>query len=306
VNPFGIELPKEFPTEVAPEVSSAPQEATDNAPTVAKEPSTPEATQLDKPKTPELVDIDKLERFRFQGRELTPKELMERQMMRDDYTRKSQQVAEARKYADNFETDLAWVLEDPTRLGKMKEVYPPQYVKIAEKILSRIPTEHAQVPGQPQASPEPRTAALPPEVVREIEEIREWKSQVQSEISAAKQAKADAELTSWFDEFGKKFSEADNEVVTAKAQLLAESLEENGKQFTKAHLERLFKEDHEMREKRFMERVRAQQKEQKAVAKQSQDIGGGGGVPGTAPKQAKTFKEARELFDSDMKSGRLS
>lgn len=306
MKPFGIDVPTSLPAESAPEVSPVAPETTDKAPDAAMESNAPDALSVDKPKSPDLIDLDKHERFRFQGREMTLKEFQERQMMREDYTRKSQAVAEARKYADNFQTDLAWVLEDPTRLGKMKEVYPREYVKIAEQILSRVPTGQGQSPTPQQGQEMPSTASLPPEVVKEIEEIREWKSQVQSEINAAKQAKADAELTSWFDEFGKKFSEADAEVVTTKAQFLAEQLEQNGKQFTKQHLERLFKDDHEAREKRFAERVRAQQKEQKAVAKKSQDIGGGGGVPGTAPKQAKTFKEAREAFDADLKSGRIS
>lgn len=305
--PFlGVELPSQFPTESAPEVSPATHEATDKAPEVAKEPSTPDDPTVDKPAPaakPDLVDLDKLERFRFQGRELTPKELLDRQMMREDYTRKLQAVSEARKYADNFQTDLAWVLEDPTRLGKMKEVYPREYVKIAEQILSRVPTEPGKVtPETAQTS----TPALPPEYVQTIEELRDWKATVQAQIDEAKAQKADAELTAWFDDFGKKYSDAAVDVVTAKAEMLAGMLQDQGKEFTKGHLEKLFKEDHDLRAKAIAERIRAQQKEQKAVAKKSLDIGGGGGVAGQAPKQAKTFKEASALLESDLKAGRLS
>lgn len=300
--PFGVELPTSFPTDSAP-ASAAPSQATDNAPDVAKEPSTPESQSLDKQTPEQLLDLDKHERFRFQGRETTLKELIERQMMRDDYSRKTAQVAEARKFADNFDADASWVLEDPTRLGKFKEVYPPGYVKILEKLISRLPTE----PGQAALeTATPATAALPPDVAKEIEDMREWRHSVQSQISEAKAAKADAELTSWFDELSKKFPDAENDVVTARAAVTAERLEAEGKEFSKSHLEKLFKEDHDLRVKRQTERARAQQKEQKAVAKKSQDMGGGGGVAGQAPASPKNFKEAQALMERDFKAGRLS
>lgn len=303
--PFGVDLPdnlNSLSTESAPEVSSAGG-STDKAPTVeSQETATPQTTDsLDKPQTPEMVELDKLERFRFQGRDMTPKELRDQIMMRDAFTRNSQQVAEARKYADNFAADLAVVIENPERLEEMRRLYPPDYIKAAERALAR---EKQRSEGHSEQA----EYALPEEVTRRLEkldELTQWKATVDERVQQANEARSDQELESWFTNCAKKFESADMDVVNVKALALAEQLEAQGKKFSEKDLEKLFKADHDFREKKFEERYSQRFKTQKAAATKATDMGAGGGVPSTPALKPRTMKEATAQALADAEAGRL-
>jgi hypothetical protein len=67
---------------------------------------------------------------------LTPKDLKNSYLMREDYTRKTQEVAEARKYVDNFKYDLQSLVKQPSLMGQFEKVYPKEFVQLAKEILS--------------------------------------------------------------------------------------------------------------------------------------------------------------------------
>lgn len=237
-----------------------------------------------------LTDIEKLERFRFEGRDWEPKELKRALLRNEDYTRKTQELSQERKqfehsrgefdwYRQNFEKDLPKVLENPALFEELKKHYPEQFHKLAEVALSRLP-QH----GTPPAN----------ELEKQVKELLSWRGEIQSEIQKANEAKADAMLDTWYAELSKKYAEADSEVVTNRAFLLAEKLQGQRPpvEFSKEHLERIFKADHESREKRYSEKYRSKVEEQKKTSSRGKDTGAGGGIPGSAPVKAKTIKEA--------------
>jgi GTP-dependent phosphoenolpyruvate carboxykinase len=65
---------------------------------------------------PDLTDLDSVDRFRFAGREWTRDELQKSILMQNDYTRKTQEISETRKYYEHLQSDLPKVLRDPSRL----------------------------------------------------------------------------------------------------------------------------------------------------------------------------------------------
>jgi hypothetical protein len=76
---------------------------------------------------PELVDLDTMDKFKFGGREWTPKELEAAYMRQQDYSRKTQEIAQERKYYDNLPYDLDMVKNNPALVNQFKQVYPAKF-----------------------------------------------------------------------------------------------------------------------------------------------------------------------------------
>lgn len=286
--PFGVELPENLGVTSTEQQDTAP--SGDTAPAgdtpsgeqnFSKAESKPETIQ-------DVLDLDKLDRsFRFNGREWTAKDLRNAYMMREDYTRKTQELAEARKYAENFDVDLQKVLRDPRLIGEMKKVYPRHYVEIAERWLGNrggqqsTPTAGAQQPNESQAEYERRIAELEGR-------IAEWdKSQQQAEI-----AQIEAWLNNQYEALGKKYQFANAEVVTARAEVLSKS----GTKVTDKVLDKLFKASHDEMKSRWEKHYQTKVQEQLKTGVKGKDVGPGGGVPGQAPKGLKTMKDAKEAM----------
>lgn len=309
---FGVDVPNNFdlPTEGAPDVAK-PEGATDTAPEVGKEASEkPEATNVDKPATPvvakpELVDIDKLERLRWKGQELTRKELEDRQLRYEDYTRKVQQTSEVRKFSEAFPVDLDKVVEDPSLMEAMRKLYPPEYVKAAERVLARLSDKKEDAAIE-------KPSALPPEIVRKLEKVEkmsEWQARIDKRIEEANLQQSVKVIDDMFDKLTKEFPEADDTYVQSKLRDHVEEIELRGEKVGKERMEKLaqtlFKQDHERMVKRMEDRYRAKFEAQKTAATKAKDIGAGGGTPSAPPVRAKTIDEATALAISDAKAGRI-
>jgi hypothetical protein len=279
--PFGVELPEDLGSKT--EVSGETAEQKD-----LETKSSPEDTKDD------VLDLDKLEKFRFDGREWSAKDLKNAYLMQSDYTRKTQEIAKERQYVENFSYDLDAVIKNPSLLDKMREVYPRKYVEHAERVLSSVGKSN-------QSSSEPGTKE-DPKLLSEL-------SSIKSDISEWKEAQRQAELksiTSWldnqYDSLSKKFPYANQDAVTMRAQYL----NEQGTKITEKVLEKLF-ETNNSEVKSLMDRMyKDTAKKQIEVNGKAKDVGAGGGVPGGAPRGFKTIKEATNAFLSDIEAGRKS
>lgn len=289
--PFGVTLPDNIgeTQSTAPDTgapSGAPEGAAPSPDTIS-----PKGTSTETPKGADaLTDLDKLERFRFQGREWSRKDLERAYLRQEDYSRKTQELAETRKYTDNFAADLRTVIKDRSRLEEFKRLYPREYVERAEEILSTLPGSR---PPETQ-----QTGNVDPAFREDIEGIKREFNQLKQE----REAQAIEQIQSWldnqFDTLGKKYPNARQKEVMADAEVAAR----NCTKVTAEVLEKLFKaSDAEISgawEAKYKEKVN----KQLSAGKQARDIGPGGGVPGEAPRTPKTFKEARELMIEDMKA----
>lgn len=296
---FGVVLPEDLGKSTAPEVEpsegsteSAPSGAKDLAPEGDGAKELAESPEPQATKEKEALDLDKLESFRFAGRNWTPKDLKNAYLMREDYTRKTQEIAEARKYADNFTVDLQAVIQDPGLIEKLRAVYPKAYVDVAEKVLARM---QPSVPGTQQAAP---TQNADPA-------LQKWREQVESKLSrldqweeAQKHAeieKIESWLTNTYDTLSKKYPLADNEVITARAQVLSD----NGHKIDEKVLDKLFKQNDEETKTRWEKVYKEKVNKQLEAGQRSKDTGSGGGVPGNAPRGFKTIKEATQTMLKD-------
>ncbi len=273
------------------ESTTAPAEAQPSDASSAQETSqtssyAPESNQ------PSIAELEKLERFKFDGQEWTPKDLKNSILRHNDYTRKTQELAESRKaveteqlYRDNFETDFEKVLHNPELMQVFKQYYPAHWVKVAEKALERVQSYGTpkQTPNQTQQG-----SSVDPGLMRKIEYIE--KTFQQREVEALEKS-----LDSEFTKLGQKYPKANQELVLARAQLLSDQKIDILKD---GQLEKVFKDLHDMddsREKQWRENLL---REQKTANAKGRDIGKGGGTPGKAPEKM-SMKEARARMMSE-------
>lgn len=289
--PFGVDLPDNFDTPTG--ADSAPSG------TEAPEGSSPESSSSKAPgtgdgaggKPAELTDIDKLERFRFEGREWTAKELRDARLRQDDYTRKTQEIAETRKYVDNFGADLDRVIANRKLLAQMERVYPKEFVERAKAILAKIPEGQSQ----PQESTQPKQAD--PELEEAKAEIKQWRE----ERRTAEIEQIQTWLDTTHETLSKKYPLAEKEIVEARAEAAARL---HKTVIDEKTLEKLYKQNHGEISSRFEAHYKGKVTKQLEAGKEARDMGAGGGTPSGAPQSPRTIKEATRAALADIESSR--
>lgn len=299
--PFGVELPENLgqtpaadpgagsPSDGgAPEGSASPEIST-------KAPGTDSGVGA---KAPELTDIDKLERFRFEGREWTPKDLRDARLRQDDYTRKTQELAETRKYVDNFAADLDAVLKDPKLLAAMERIYPKEFVAHAKTVLAKYSGQSVQ-PKEPSQTATQTNPELD-SIKSELAELREERAQAAEERRAQEVEQIQKWLDSTHETLSKKYPMANQEIVNARA----EAAVRQKVQITDAVLEKLYKSVHGEIQAKWEETYKGKVNRQLEAGKEARDVGPGGGTPSGAPKKPRNIKEATNAFLEDINAGR--
>lgn len=264
---LGVELPEnigEAKTEVPVETKSL------------------EVPKTEEPKSPsDVLELDKLERFRFGGKEWTPKDLNGSILRHEDYTRKTMEVAEARKYADNFSHDLQTVLKDSSKFAEFEKIYPKEYVQVAKNVLSRLQTMDS-VPNQQNG--------LDSKVADRISQMEATLTDWQKAQHAAEVQKYESWLDNTLSTLSAKYPMAETEIILARAQ----ALQQQGHDVTKdGVMEKLFKATHEATQERFDKLYKEKTTKQLEANSKGKDIGTGGGIPTKAPRGLKTMKEAK-------------
>lgn len=251
------------------------------------------------PETGQPVEIDSLDRYRYQGRPL--KEWESGYMRQQDYTQKTQALAQERKYADNLSIDLERVRENPALAEQFKSVYPEKYHSFL-RYISENSRQSGQQQGQPQNGYQAQQyAKLDPQTQMRID-------QLEKNIKDKEVAAISADLDNKFATYQKKYPFADEETVIARAQSLLAKLKEQDPmnpdlRISDKHWDLLWKSVNDkvyaLSDSQYKQKVQSQINANKKGA----DVGVGGGLPGAAPRQFKTIKEATNAFLSDIENG---
>lgn len=228
---------------------------------------------------PSITDISKLEKFLFDGKELTPQELKQSILRQADYTRKTQELAQQREsyekeklFSEKISIDLEEVRKDPSLVQAFKQTYPEKYHKLLDLVLG--PQQQAQGQNQPQ---------VPKELLSRLE-------RVESTFREREVAAIEADLDVKFSKLSAKYPRADEEKVITRASLMLNQ----GEELTDAKWESLFKSAHEAQLKAYQDWQKQQVTEQKQANAKGKDIAPGGGIPGQAPKRM-SLKEAMAM-----------
>ena len=229
---------------------------------------------------PSVVDIGSLERFKYNGREMTPKEFGEAYLRHEDYSRKTQAIAEERKYYENLNYDLEAVKNNPALADKFKQIYPEKYHGYLKWVASEQSATNKQVQ---EKDPE--------------QSFKEEFYALKKEINEQKISAINAELDAKFTKFLDKFPYADEEAVVARAQVLLDK----GEKLTDKVWESLFKASNDrtqgIAEKHYSDKF----KKQNQANLKGKDVPAGGATPGAAPVQPRSIKAmTNHLFASGM------
>lgn len=255
----------------------------ENLDKVDEEKSADPAEGAEAANTPSITELEKLEKFSYAGREMTAKDLQSMVMMQSDYTRKTQAIAEERKYYENLQSDLDAVKSNPTLMAQFKQVYPEKFHKFLGYVASDKPVQE-QVQQQ--------SGVLDPKIQERLDKYdqiaKEWEEQKISAINAQLDAK--------FGELTKKYPYADEEAVIARAQALLDK----GEKLTDSVWDTLWKSVHDRSQKLWSDHQKSLNTKQQSANSKGRDIGHGGGTPGQAPKVPKSIKEASKML---MESG---
>ena len=263
------------------EVSGQESVSSESAPSseAAPDPSSAPQSQAE-----QIADIDGMQKFRFGGKEWTPKEFQGAYMMQADYTRKTQQLAEERKYYDNLTADLDAVKGNPALAAKFKEIYPSKFHSYLGYVSPATPQpqQGQNQNGQPQYNNDPafmnRFQAL------------------EADMNSRKVAAINAELDSRFKVLSEKYPFADEEAAIARAQAAhAKGIPLNDKTW-----DQIWKAVSDKNELVFKKYGAAQVNKQKTANQKGKDGASGGGIPGQAPRQPRTIKEASKFALEDM------
>lgn len=227
---------------------------------------------------PSVTDVDSLERFKFNGREWTPKELKESYLRHEDYSRKTQSISEERKFYDNLSHDLETVKSNPALIDKFKQIYPEKFHNYLKWVgPAETPTNKQQTP-----------AGIDPSFVEEFKQLK-------AEINEQKVSAINAELDAKFNKLSTQYPMADEEAVIARAAALVDK----GEKLTDKVWDSLWKSVHDrnqnLADKYYSEKV----KKQTQANSKGKDVGAGGSTPGAAPVRPRSIKEmTNHLFSS--------
>ncbi len=244
----------------------------------------------------QVTELADLNRYSYQGRPL--KDWTSGYMRQQDYTSKTQEIAQERKYYDNLNVDLARVRSNPQLADQFMKIYPEKF----HGYLQLIQQESRQQPqGQPAQQQQSRYAQLDPGFLAEFNHLKETNRQ--REVAAIT-----AEIDNVFGKMSQKYPFADEEAVVARGQALLEMMKKQDPsnpnlRITEKQWEQLWKGQHERSRGLSDAQYKKQVQAQIAASGKGGDVGSGGGVPGQAPRQYRTIKEATAAALADIESG---
>lgn len=240
-----------------------------------------------------IAELDKMEKFKFQGKEWTPKDLEKAMLRQSDYTKKTQELAEQRKafekeqrFAEALAYDLEYVRKNPTQasINEFISIYPEKYhghlKKVIEELQSGQTQETAQPKSQPQSSYDLQTAA-------DIKQMKEF-------IHKQEVAKNTSMINGWVDKYSKLVENPKSRALATKIAIANVFEAHNqGTEVTEAMFEDAFKSvAAELKEAVSGEYKELVTKQTQANAK-ARDVDPGGGTVGRAPAKM-SFAQATQ------------
>lgn len=226
----------------------------------------------------EPYDLDKAEKVRWEGKEYTPDQFRKMMMFQQDYSRKTQSIAQTQKYYENLQYDLDAVKSNPKLASEFQKLYPKEFHKYLDNVM----------PSDWKTGNQGEKSNLPPEIQEKLERFENY---VKEQEVSREETKID-DITS---KLAQKYPEAIEDVVLARAQALVEQ----GHNLTPENWDKLYKTSHDFMLKKMADKQNKQFDAQKNANLKGRGIGPGGGTPGQAPRKL-SMKEATEAAIQDL------
>lgn len=230
-----------------------------------------------------IAELDKMEKFRFEGQEYTPKALKEAILRMQDYTRKTQEHSrnvesfkQEQKFYENLASDLDAVRKDRNLASEFIKIYPEKFHGALKQVLSESTGQSSGAQGQTSAPFDVETQGRLAKLEKHFQEqeIAKNKTEIESNIS----------------KYSKQFPKAIPELAIAQVFEAYNS----GVKPTAETWEQAFKASADLMEKRLKEHYGELQKKQTVANSKARDVDTGGGTPGRAPKKFGKLSEVTE------------
>lgn len=245
------------------------------------------------------LTLDNVDEFLFQGQKYTPEDLNKAMLRHADYTRKTQELAEQRKYISNLAADLELVRENPKLAEQFKTVYPKEFHSYLRFAMSQAKAE---------SDVDEEASNLPKSVLDKLSKLDKLEEKMRQldELTREREVEtASRQLDVILDKFSTKYPYAVEDAVLNQAQALIDMNKDNPRfQMTEAVWERLFKQVNERIKTKVETQYKSQLEEQLKKNHKASDSGPGGLAPGRGPSGPKTIAEATEMAIQDLRGMR--
>lgn len=260
----------------------------------------------------QIADLEKLDKVRYNGKVITGKELAKELkdggLRQSDYTNKSKQLAaerkvfaEERKFYEALGADLKQLRDNPDRIDEFKAIYPAKFHQYLDLVESKALAKQEAVQNKPDQAQEQKTSLEQDPRFQEM-----YKHYQDQRFETAK-----TQVYSVFDRLAAKhFSDLPKPTALKFDRLIAADVQAERDAWMKDNPGETWKLDESRIEKIFQEYKKDFESSatdwnakrfnaQKAASEKSKGPGAGGGIPGGAPKVARTIQEATELALAD-------
>jgi hypothetical protein len=268
--------------------SSSPVDSQNVNESVSSAPSN-QSTQQEKV-AQALAEIDKMEKFKFQGKEWTPKDLEKAILRQSDYSKKTLGLAEERKafenerkFAENLYADLNLVKKNPNLATEFLKLYPEKYHAYLKQTLSESNSQ--------QQTSQTQTQNVSPDY-----ELLSRIQKIENTFTQQEVAKNTDHINVTIDRLSKKYPDALPEMAVARIF----ELKNQGVEITDQSWEDTFKSVNDQIGSLVKSKYGELVKKQTQVNAKGRDVDSGGGTVGRAPPKFKSLKEVSEFAISEL------
>ena len=242
-----------------------------------------------------MTELDKMDRFKFQGQEWSPKDLERAIMRQKDYTQKTQSLAEERKqieaakqeskFYENLYYDLKQVKTavesgNNSLVNEFLKVYPEKFHSYLKDVLGNNETRQAQNQQSPSYDVETLSR------LQKVEKV----------IFEQEVAKNEASINSTVAAMSKKYPDAIPEMAIARVY----EAHNAGTKITEKEWDKAFQQVDEQIKGVVKARYGDLIKKQTDANKRGRDVESGGGTPGRAPEKFKSLKDVTNFAIQDL------
>ncbi len=251
-----------------------------------------------------VTELEKLDKFKFQGQELTAKDLEKMILRQKDYTQKTQGLAEERKaietekqerkFYENLYYDLQSVKSNPQLIQEFIKTYPEKFHGYLKEVLKESsPTQGLQQ--QQEQKPQ-----YDIDQMSRIQKLENFYNQQQEMIQQQEVAKTETAINQKIDELSKKYPDALPELAIGKVFEVYNKLQATGGKLSDADWESAFKSSDEQIKNLVKSRYGEMVKKQTQANAKARDVDSGGGTVGRAPHKFSSLKEVTDFAINDL------
>lgn len=246
-----------------------------------------------------IYELNETGKFRYQGKEYTAKDLEDLQkgsLRMQDYTKKTQGLAEdrksfdaERKFYENLHYDLEYVRNNPSSVNQFLQMYPEKFHKyVKDMFYTNTPQPNYQNEGESKQAYQPDV-----ELLSRVNKLEKF-------YTDQEVAKAKSEISQTMDALSKKYPDALTKVCLSDAY----ETYSKGTKLTPEVWEEIFKTNDAFMKQRDKQKYGDMVKKQVTANNKAKDVESGGGTPGRAPIKVKRIEDVKNRLLDDISSRR--